>query len=43
MDEKNGYEDWNCSTEEFFAFENDANYSEPNWADEPPSFLGSED
>lgn len=39
VNENNGYTDWNCTTEEFFCFENDADYSEPDWSLEPPSFL----
>lgn len=32
-------DDHNCTTEEFFRFENDPNYFEPDWDDNPPSFF----
>jgi hypothetical protein len=31
-------DDWNCTTEEFFCFENEA-YIEPDWDSQPPSFF----
>jgi hypothetical protein len=30
--------EWNCTTEEFFRFENEA-YIEPDWDNQPPSFF----